>query len=1121
MAELRLHILGTPRIEINDDELTLPRRKGLALLVYLAITGEAKRRDTLATLFWPESSQSRARGNLRRELFSLRKALQGDWLIMDGEHVALDWSRDLWVDVLAFQKSLHSQEQETTPTVEQLQAAVALYRDDFLTGFSLNDCPEFDDWHFFEADSYRQELLNSLDKLIELHRQQGNAEGAIGYARRRLAMDILDESAHRMLMELYALAGQQSTAQRQYEECVRIFEEEFGAPPEEATTALYESIRARRHLAQRPNQTQTTASVPPSPESHLPVRPSPSPFNNLPTHLASFIGRRTESLKLEALLQREDVRLVTLIAPGGMGKTRLSIEVAGRLTTTYTDGVWFLSLVGVNNGSQLLSALIQLFNVPMRESDTLEALQRFLSTRRLLLVLDNFEQLVDQAKILAKIVYAAPHVDLLVTSRVRLNLREEWSVPVEGLEIAGDDIKTSDAIHLFGERARQVQPDFDLSANIADILVICRFVGGMPLGIELAATWLRAMSCQEIASEIAADLDFLSTPLRNMPAQHQSMRTVFEHSWALLTTREQCSLAQLSVFQGGFTRQAASVVAKTGLALLSSLVDHSLVRRSKGGRYDIHELLRQFAGEKLMESSEADKFHDAHADYFLAYLTGRAEDLQWRRPQEALSELKPEQENLFAAWQWAAQHRMFPQIRSVAPALLQYCNWTNTQESGRQLLGQAIDAVRTETGNGDHWSSLHGSLIWRQGALEPQGRRTGPFFENMSDARQLLAQSATDNREEIAILDVFISLELGTLGTMAEAGSAIQNAIQTFSETKNLVRLGWAYYGLGLLCSGKGKLLLADQAYHQADAAWQQAGAPPYPLLWRCIVYQMQGNYVEQYRTLKRSERLPRDPFSCEIEPNIDRGVIEIQLGAATVSLGDLVQATTHFERARIILEGEDQLWLMAGGLKHSLGTVLRLKQQMREARQQIEWEVETIRSIGFGQRIAARLHELARLEYDEGHYILSEAALKEALEIARSIDFIYIEALILCQMGHTTAAQGKSEAIEFYRQALIVAQEQGMNGIAVDVLLGIASLSGAGEKWVTSSTESIELLALAASHPSSEWETKMRAQKALARLETESADKMFHAARERGQAANLAEVIIDLLAQFPAHRNN
>jgi len=202
---------------------------------------------------------------------------------------------------------------------------------------------------------------------------------------------------------------------------------------------------------------------------------------------------------------------------------------------------------------------------------------------------------------------------------------------------------------------------------------------------------------------------------------------------------------------------------------------------------------------------------------------------------------------------------------------------------------------------------------------------------------------------------------------------------------------------------------------------------------------------------------------------------------------------------------------MMALGFLHSLGSLYRLMGEWEEARHRLEWEVETARSVGYQQRTALRLHDLARLEYDLGNFSQAEEILEEAVEIAKFIDFIFIEALILCQMGHTAAAQGKPEAIDFYYQALVAAYEQGMNGIALDVLMGLGTLSMIDEDRVTGK-ESIELLALAASHPNSEWETKMRAQKALDRLEKESPSDMFHAAKENGREANLAEVISALL---------
>ncbi|MCB0107186.1 MAG: hypothetical protein KDE53_14800, partial [Caldilineaceae bacterium] len=587
MATLQIHLLGTPRIEIAGREVRLPRRKGLALLAFLAVTGEVQRRDTLATLLWPESNQSMARGALRRELSSLRATLPGEWLLVDKEHVALDWDAGIWLDSAVFKTLLALPHEGAAPLIEQLVAAVDLYRGEFLAGFSLSGCPEFDDWQFFEADGYRQAFLRTLDDLVVAYRQQGNNERAIVYGRRRLAVDVLHEPAHRTLMELYALDGQQTAALRQYEECVRICAEEFGAQPEERTTALYEAIRTRRFP--EVNVPDPSPSVQNLSQPEQATETGRSPSHNLPRMSSSFVGREVELSELLALLSRPDVRLLTCVAPGGMGKTRLVIEAARQSISRYTDGVWFLSLVGVNEGSQFLSALLQLFDVPMGQSEAREAILRFLRQRRLLLVLDNFEQLVDSAPFLADIVNATLAVDLLVTSRLRLNMREEWLFPLEGLATAVVPAETaqvlqSDALTLFTERARQIRPDFDLATERTHATYICQQVSGMPLGIELATTWLRAMNCAEIAVEIAQDIDFLSTTLRNMPEQHRSMRAVFARSWKLLTQPEQRALARLSAFQGGFTRQAAWAVTETGLPLLSALVDHSLLRHTDAGR---------------------------------------------------------------------------------------------------------------------------------------------------------------------------------------------------------------------------------------------------------------------------------------------------------------------------------------------------------------------------------------------------------------------------------------------------------------------------------------------------------------------------------------------------------
>lgn len=243
------------------------------------------------------------------------------------------------------------------------------------------------------------------------------------------------------------------------------------------------------------------------------------------------------------------------------------------------------------------------------------------------------------------------------------------------------------------------------------------------------------------------------------------------------------------------------------------------------------------------------------------------------------------------------------------------------------------------------------------------------------------------------------------------------------------------------------------------------------------------------------------------------RAAIEEGLGESAVAFGRLDEAVGHFQRMRAILEAQGRHWVTALSFRFTLGTVFRLQSQMEKARYQIQWEVAASRSTGYKQRIATRLHELARLEYDEGNYVASEAALTEALVIAKSIGFLFVESLILCQMGHTAAAQGKPDAADSYRRALEIAAEQGMNGIVVDVVQGAAGLAA----QTGDVAQAVEWLALAASHPNGEWETKQKAEKALAAQGEQLSVAEFSAARERGRAADLEPLVPHVLALLNA----
>ena len=389
----------------------------------------------------------------------------------------------------------------------------------------------------------------------------------------------------------------------------------------------------------------------------------------LPFQPTAFVGRVTELAEIDVLLADPACRLLTLMGPGGIGKTRLAFEVAARQMERFPDGVAFVPLVSVGTPSQIVSAIGSSLNLSSSsQADPREQLLTYLRNRHTLLLLDNFEHLLERAEIVSEILSAVPRVKIIVTSRERLNLSAEWLFDVGGLSYPlGDpssfespkDVADYSAVQLFIQRATQMQPTFPLTnATLAMIVRICQHIAGMPLAIELAAATLRVLSLAEIEQEILANLDTLTTKLRNVPARHRSLRAVFNHSWNLFSEPEQALFSRLAVFRGGCTAAAAVQVAGATLPTLMKLVDKSLLQpvMAKGHtepRFALLEPVRDYALEKLAAQEDADALRRAHASYYLALAEAAA--AHWSTPtvDSWLAQLDADYENLRAALQWA------------------------------------------------------------------------------------------------------------------------------------------------------------------------------------------------------------------------------------------------------------------------------------------------------------------------------------------------------------------------------------------------------------------------------------------------------------------------------------
>jgi predicted ATPase/DNA-binding SARP family transcriptional activator len=594
VEQLRIRALGPPDITVGDRIVTdLIPAKGRALLVRLALGESPKGRSELAGLLWSDFDETAARGNLRLTLSRLRKVIP-DHLEVSRGVVGLVVD-SVSTDVGRLEELAHSQD------VDRLDPRLPIYRCDFLGDFSIAGAALFDEWASRKREELRATALGLLDTIVAAARASTDTGRGIAAARRILELEPWHEEAHRALMWFFAAADQRSAALAQFETCRHVLSEELGVEPDATTVALADDIHRRGGFG---------------------IAPEPVPVGLA----SSLVGRDREFARLHGLLDDPSCRMVTIVGPGGIGKTVLARDLASMRASRHRSGAVTLSLVGTraahreNASPFVIAALASALGVSLSsERDPQELLAERLASEDMLLVLDNFEQVVSAAPVLVSILAAAPGVKMLVTSRRRVGAGPEWVFELGGLACpppdAVADLDGYDAVKLFEARAQRLGGA--ASADQAAVGRITRLVEGVPLSIELAARWVRAATLEQIEQDLAGDIDLLATADPDVEPRHRSVRSVFEWSWSLLDPSQQASLARLSVLRGRFDAVTAIDAAHAGLAELAALVDHSLVQMDESGFYSLHEQLRQFASAKLATDPVADaETRRRHADHF-------------------------------------------------------------------------------------------------------------------------------------------------------------------------------------------------------------------------------------------------------------------------------------------------------------------------------------------------------------------------------------------------------------------------------------------------------------------------------------------------------------------------
>ncbi len=1086
MAHLSLTLLGQFQVRLADQLLThFESDKVRALLCYLAVepSGVPHSRDSLAALFWPGYSDESARTNLRQTLFHLRKLLGDErqdaapFLLVTRQTIALNPAAPCQVDVRQFSALLAATASHNHRTLadcvacrQRLQQAVGLYQGEFLAGFTIADSDGFEEWRRMRQEQLHGQALTALTQLADAAEALMDFAAAQRYAERQLQLEPWREAAHRQIMRTLAQSGQRAAALAQYQRCCEILHAEFKVEPDSETTALFQHIRAGtldKVTSDKVARWQGDKVTPPTntPFTLSPPHPvTPPPPHNLPTPLTPFVGRAGELAKLLLQLQQPNCRLLTLVGPGGMGKTRLALAVARQRLGSYADGVFFVSLASLTDVAGVAPTIATTLDLRLPGGDPQAALLKLLAPKQLLLLLDNFEHLLGAAGLVAELLQSAPRVQILVTSRARLNLQGEHFTVVQPLsfgsalavgEIGSEAVAeivaeaaNADAVRLFVQSAQHNQPDFRLTpTNLPAVLRICQLVEGMPLGLEMAAGWVELLSLTEIAAEIERSVDFLTAEWANAPDRQRSMRAVFAWSWHLLTTTEQRVFRQLALFRGGFTREAAEQVAGASLRVLAALVHKSLVRlvasdaNQSPARYEIHELLRQLAAEQLAgDPVEYEAVGTHHSEFYLAFVTARESRLTRVEPRDTAAEIQTEIDNIRQAWAWAVQRCHIPRLGPAAWTLRCFYETMGYLSEGIQAFQAVVEQISSQPGPVlRKLSAIHANLLISQGRYE----------QGITAAQQVIAAVKTDDAPEA------LALSHLSWGQALHRQGQFTEAQRHYEQTLQLVHTAHAQFGPSellydvectaqiWLCGLSNDLGLFEKArthVNQSLHLAQTLGKRRVEMT--CLVNlaniaRERGDYPAARRDYEQALRLvPHVGYrwaeaSCQFE------------------LGDVVRLQGEYSLAITLIKGALALFRTMGVRDLEALALIwlgRLYTYVGDYAQADQWLARYLASAPEVKRREAEITSLhARLvlalHRDEPTQTLIDAC--QAWQIDQPFGFQVARAYALVLIGHAQTHVGQfTNATAAYQQAITLYNEVGRADMAAEAQAGLAVIA-------------------------------------------------------------------------------
>jgi len=929
---LRITTLGRLIIEANGSVVQdFISRKAEALLVYLAVEHHQQPRETLAQLFWSESSQERATASLRMALSNLQQILPSHFVVT--RYMAgLNPDIELWLDMTELEQALDMAEAERVKSnipsrkvASQLKNALSFYQGEFLSGLSLPDSQDFKEWTQFHRERIHNRVCLALVKLAEDDMSRGDYDEALSYARWLTQLQPIEEAGHRLVISILALSNQRDSALAQYDLYARILEDTLKRVPDAEIKELRAQIEAGQF------------TVPDHSHSYPQV---------VPEHATKFINRPVEISWIAQRLEDPESRLLSLVGVGGAGKTRLAEHAAAEHLSEFRDGAVVVPLASIQEPDFIAQAISNCLELALNSGrDVTTQLIDFLQDKNVLLVLDNLEHLLKDISLIDTILSKAPQVKILATSLERLNLQSEHSLVVSALEYPSrienvSKLTDYSAIRLFVEIAQQTNPDFSLRDNEADIVRICQLVEGLPLAIELAASWLQVMTCNKIAVRLEHSLDMLATSDVAVPERQRSFRVVMHRSWELLSNSDRDVMGKLSVFRGGFDLAGAKAVGDASLFALASLIDKSLIRKRPDNRYDMHELIRRYSLDQLAEIQQADQVRNSLLAYILQYSEEASTKLAGAEQAAWLQRTDQEIGNIREAMSWGLKTRQPAPVALIAANLWRFWKVRAFLAEGVRWMDDALSA------NENIPPETRAAALQALAILEHDRGNYDRVIEVCQES--ILIWKEVGNTDNLARVLNTLGGVLSIKGKYEEATTIFQQGLDIVRQREHKLGIATFLSNLAVISNHLGDSSKAYELGMESLALYRQVGSTSH--IATTLYNLAETEFMRAY--YDNAERLAQEALDKFREINdLDR------IGAVLRNLSEVALARGNLETARL-LSGES---------------------------------LEIFRTSGSQRGTALTLLVIGMIFFEEGNFIGAQAYTLESLKLLGDRHFIIL----------------------------------------------------------------------------------------------------------------------------------